>query len=116
MEEEDLAQLFRSVSLAVLPYSSSAGASGVVHLACEYEVPVLASSITDLHELAAFEDLWLEFFPPGNVTALTEQLVRLLSDARMRGQMATHNRDAVRGLSLRAVVGEYLRIFADGQR
>ena len=40
--EEDVAGLFRSASVAVMPYNSSAGSSGVVHLACEHEVPIVA--------------------------------------------------------------------------
>src|SRR6201987_6003465 len=34
--EDDLADLFQSSSVAVMPYSSSTGSSGVAHLACAY--------------------------------------------------------------------------------
>ncbi|HZY72129.1 MAG TPA: glycosyltransferase, partial [Edaphobacter sp.] len=116
IEEQYVAALFQSVSVAVLPYSSSAGSSGVVHFACEYEVPVLASDIPDLRELAASEGLWLEFFAPGDTNALAEQLLRLLRDAELRREIARHNRAAIRSLSLQRIVGDYLQIFAGGRR
>jgi glycosyltransferase involved in cell wall biosynthesis len=116
IEEQYVAELFRTVSVAVLPYRSSAGSSGVLHLACEYETPIVAADIPDLRETAEFEGLWLEFFPPGSVEKLSDQLVRVLSDSRLRLQIAKQNREAVRNLSLREVVGEYLRIFAEGRR
>src|SRR5205823_1913673 len=81
--EENVAELFRSASVAVMPYSSSAGSSGVVHLACEHEIPVLASDIPDLRELAAFEGLWLDFFPPDDIKALANGLVLLMTDSQL---------------------------------
>jgi glycosyltransferase involved in cell wall biosynthesis len=116
IEEPCVANLFKRVSLAVLPYSSSAGSSGVVHLACECSVPVLASDILDLRELATFEGLWLEFFPPDAVDVLADQLLRLLSDPRSQEDMAVHNRRAVQTLSLQNIAGDYLRIFAETRR
>lgn len=115
VEEQHVAELFQTVSLAVMPYSSSAGSSGVLHLACEYGVPVLASDIPDLRELAEVEGLWLEFFPPGAVETLAEQLARMLSDRQMPSEMAMHNREAVQRLSLREIVRDYLRSFAATQ-
>src|SRR5215467_611219 len=36
VEEEAISDLFQSTSVAVMPYTSSAGSSGVAHLACAY--------------------------------------------------------------------------------
>jgi glycosyltransferase involved in cell wall biosynthesis len=110
--EENVAGLFRTASVAVMPYNSSAGSSGVVHLACEHEIPVLASEIPDLRELAAFEGLWLEFFPPNDIDALANGLVLLMTDSQLRDEIRTHNRQAVSGIHLRDIVGSYLRTFA----
>jgi glycosyltransferase involved in cell wall biosynthesis len=114
--EENVAALFRRASIAVLPYSSSAGSSGVVHLACEHELPVLASAVPDLVELATFEGLWLEFYPPNDVDALATSLLRLMTDAQLRNQITKHNREAASRLSLTHVVGCYLRQFAQARR
>jgi glycosyltransferase involved in cell wall biosynthesis len=112
VSEENVAGLFRSASVAVMPYSSSAGSSGVVHLACEHEVPVLASDIPDMRELAAFEGLRLEFFPPDNSQALADGLVRLITDSQLRDEIRAHNRQAVSKLYLTDIVGAYLQTFA----
>lgn len=114
--EENVAELFRSASVAVMPYNSSAGSSGVVHLACEYKLPILASDIPDLRELAAFEGLWLEFFPPGDMDALANGLARLMTDSQLRDEIRTHNRQAVSGIHLKDIVGSYLHTFAQTAR
>ena len=41
--EEELRDLFQSCSVAVMPYSSSTGCSGVAHLACAYGVPIVCA-------------------------------------------------------------------------
>src|SRR5207244_12863605 len=43
VEEEDIPQLFQRSSLTVLPYTSSAGSSGIAHLAYTFGVPVISS-------------------------------------------------------------------------
>ena len=63
--EDDIPQLFQSSSVAVLPYTSSAGSSGIAHLACTYGVPIVASDIPDFRRLADEEGLAIDFFPAG---------------------------------------------------
>ena len=114
--EENVAGLFRSASVAVMPYNSSAGSSGVVHLACEHEVPIVAADIPDLKELAAFEGLWLEFVAPDDNQALADRLVRLMTDSRLTDEIRTHNRQAVSKLHLRDIVEAYLHTFVQTAR
>ena len=73
--EEELADLFRTTSLTVLPYTSSAGSSGVAHLACQYGLPILAPDLDDFVELARQEQVSMEFFSANNVDSLATQLV-----------------------------------------
>ena len=47
VEEEQVAALFASATLMVMPYSSATGSSGVAHLACEYGLPIVCADITD---------------------------------------------------------------------
>jgi glycosyltransferase involved in cell wall biosynthesis len=110
--ENEVAALFRSSSVTVMPYSSCAGSSGVAHLACEYGVPILASDVPDLRELAQYENLRFEFYGAPSGHELPEALARLIHDDTLRKSIAEHNREAVRSLSLREVVGSYLRSFA----
>ncbi len=67
--EESIADLFREASLAVMPYTSSAGSSGVAHLAAQYGVPVIASDIRDFRELAEHEGIAIRFFSQAMRTA-----------------------------------------------
>jgi glycosyltransferase involved in cell wall biosynthesis len=53
--EQDIPALFQGASLAAMPYTSSAGSSGVAHLACQYGLPILAADIEDFRELAEHE-------------------------------------------------------------
>ena len=62
--EESIPDLFREASLAVMPYTSSAGSSGVAHLAAQYGVPVIASGIRDFRELKEHERIAMRFFTP----------------------------------------------------
>ena len=93
--EGAIADLFRDASVAVMPYTSSAGSSGVAHLAAQYGVPVIASGIQDFRDLAEHEGIAMRFFTPGDAGSLVE-----LGDKRDIFQAAAH--PYTRGL-LRAV-------------
>lgn len=63
--EKSIPQLFQSASVVAMPYTSSAGSSGVAHLACAYGVPIVASDIPDCRQLVDEEGLAIEFYQPG---------------------------------------------------
>jgi glycosyltransferase involved in cell wall biosynthesis len=50
--EEALPDLFQSSSVAVMPYSSSTGCSGVAHLACAHGVPIVCADLADFRQMA----------------------------------------------------------------
>src|SRR5207244_1603839 len=70
--------LFQSTSVAVMPYSSSAGSSGVAHLACEFGVAIVASDISDFRELSEEEGIAIDFYKSGNMQSLADRLLHLL--------------------------------------
>ena len=76
--EEEIAALLQGSTVSVLPYTSSAGSSGIAHLACAYGVPIVASDIPDFRRLADEEGLAIDFFPAGNVGELAQHLISLL--------------------------------------
>src|SRR5205814_7802029 len=78
--EEDIPQIFQTSTVAVLPYTSSAGSSGIAHLACTYGVPIIASDIPDFRRLADEEELAIDFFPAGDIAALADCVVNFLTD------------------------------------
>jgi len=114
--EESVASLFREASLAVMPYTSSAGSSGVAHLAAQYGVPVLASDILDFRELAANEGIAIRFFKLGDTNSLVEQLLSVLNSPCELKEMAWQSYRAGVAMSMPTVVREYIQSFRQRER
>jgi glycosyltransferase involved in cell wall biosynthesis len=114
--EESVANLFREASLAVMPYTSSAGSSGVAHLAAQYGVPVLASDILDFRELAANEGIAIRFFRLGDTNSLVEQLLSVLNSPCALKEMAWQSYRAGVAMSMPSVVREYIQSFRQRER
>jgi glycosyltransferase involved in cell wall biosynthesis len=114
--EEQLADLFRTTSLTVLPYTSSAGSSGVAHLACQYGLPILAPDIDDFVELARQEQVSMEFFSANNVDSLATQLVGMFRTPERLQLMAQANFNAALQMSMPQIIREYTRSFDMHQR
>jgi len=64
VHEDNLPNLFQTSSVAVMPYSSSTGCSGVAHLACAYGVPIVCADLPDFRQMADGEELAMEFYQP----------------------------------------------------
>ena len=109
--EEDIAQLFQRSTVAVLPYTSSAGSSGIAHLACTYGVPIITSDIPDFRRLAEEEGLAIDFFPSGQVPELASCLINLLSNRERQIEMALQNVSAALRMSMPEIIRQYLRSF-----
>ena len=114
--EESIADLFREASLAVMPYTSSAGSSGVAHLAAQYGVPVIASGIQDFRDLAEHEGIAMRFFTSGDVDSLVEQLLLALNSPDELKEMAWRSYAAGVAMSMPLVVREYIRNFRQHER
>jgi glycosyltransferase involved in cell wall biosynthesis len=114
--EESIAGLFREASVAVMPYTSSAGSSGVAHLAAQYGVPIIASGIQDFRELAEHEGIAMRFFTPGDVDSLVEQLLLALNSPDELKEMAWRSYAAGLAMSMPLVVREYIRSFRQHER
>jgi glycosyltransferase involved in cell wall biosynthesis len=114
--EDSIADLFREASLAVMPYTSSAGSSGVAHLAAQYGVPVIASGIRDFRDLAEHEGIAMRFFTPGDAESLVEQLLLALNSPDQLKEMAWRSYAAGVAMSMPQVVREYIRSFRQQER
>ena len=114
--EEKIADLFRSASVAVMPYSSSTGASGVAHLACAYGVPVISSDIPDFAHMAEEEGMAIEFYRTGDTRNLAEKLTSLLESPEQQKAMALHNFSAALRMTMPSVIHEYVRHFGVAQQ
>jgi glycosyltransferase involved in cell wall biosynthesis len=109
--EDKIGELFQSTSIAVMPYTSSAGSSGVAHLACAYGVPIVASDIQDFRQLANEEGLAIQFFETGNVESLANSLIEVLENPERQPEMAIQNFSAALRMSMPEVIRQYLRTF-----
>lgn len=109
--EDALRDLFQSATVAVMPYSSSTGSSGVAHLACTYGVPIVSADLPDFREMAEGEDLAIRFFPPGDAQGLADCLIELLRDPEKLQSMAVQNFSAALCMTMPNVVQKYLRHF-----
>jgi len=114
--EEAIPDLFREASLVVMPYTSSAGSSGVAHLAAQYGVPVLASGIQDFRDLADHENIAIRFFVPGDVDSLVEELLAALSSPELLSEMAWKNYEAGVSMSMPQIVRQYIHSFRQEER
>lgn len=114
--EGALPDLFRTASLTVLPYSSSAGSSGVAHLACQYGLPILAPDIDDFVELARHEFVSMEFFAAQNVDSLAQKLLALLLSPERLTSMAQQNFSAALQMSMPQIIRQYIHSFDVQQR
>jgi glycosyltransferase involved in cell wall biosynthesis len=109
--EDAIPELFQTASMAVMPYTSSAGSSGVAHLACQYGLPILASDIEDFRELAEHERVSMEYFIPNDVDSLASHLVDLLHSPARLNEMARENFSAALQMSMPQVIQQYTRSF-----
>ena len=111
VHENQLPNLFQSSSVAVMPYSSSAGCSGVAHLACAYGVPIVCADLEDFRQMSDGEGMAIEFYKPGDAKDLADCLIRFLSDQEKQRAMAEQNFSAALRMTMPNIVLKYLRHF-----
>jgi glycosyltransferase involved in cell wall biosynthesis len=109
--EEAIPDLFRSISILVLPYDSATGSSGPAHQACEYGMPIVCADIADLREMVTDEDMAVSFFTKGDAGHLTRALTTILQSPDLQRSMAEHNFAAGVQMTMGTVVRSYLRWF-----
>ncbi len=114
--EDALPELFQSSSVAVMPYSSSTGCSGVAHLACAYGVPIVCADLLDFRQMAQAEELAIEFYPPGSAQGLADCLIEFLQSSDKQHAMAEQNFATALRMTMPNVVQKYLRHFELQQR
>ncbi|MFY9559339.1 MAG: glycosyltransferase [Terriglobales bacterium] len=109
--EEAVPELFRTTSVVVLPYDSATGSSGPAHQACEYGVPVVSADIGDFRDMAADENMAIDFYKTGDPVDLAAQLIALLESPEEQRRAAEQNYNAAIRMTMPHVVRHYLRWF-----
>jgi glycosyltransferase involved in cell wall biosynthesis len=116
VHEDRLPDLFQGSSVAVMPYSSSTGCSGVAHLACAYGVPIVCADLPDFRQMADGEELAIEFYQPGNAQDLASCLINFLLNQEKQQAMAVQNFSTALRMTMPTIVLKYLRHFELEQR
>jgi glycosyltransferase involved in cell wall biosynthesis len=109
--EDDIPALFRTSTVVVMPYDSATGSSGPAHQACEYGVPIVCADLTDFRDMAADEEMAVDFYKVGDAGDLAEKLVHILQSPSQQRRMSEHNFSAAMQMTMSSVVRNYLRWF-----
>lgn len=112
LDENRFDEVFCSSHVAVLPYLSSGGPSGVAHIAARFALPIVAAHIDDLVQLAEEEGIALDSYDPQSSADLAERLIALARDPRRQAQMAEQNYHAAVNSTMPRIVASYLDEFA----
>lgn len=111
--EEDVPRIFQAATVAVFPYTSTTGSSGVLHQAGSYGCAVALPNIGDFAEVITEEGYVGEFFQPHNPETLANAIAALLDDEEHRKAMGLRNYRASCGLPIADVLDWYLLHFGD---
>ena len=112
LDEGQVDQVFRSAHVAVLPYLSSGGPSGVAHMAVRFGLPIVGTTIDDLVRLAEEEGLALDTYDPGDSSELAARLIALACDPARRARMGEQNYRVALQATMPRIVASYLAEFA----
>lgn len=112
LDEDRFDDVFRSAHVAVLPYLSSGGPSGVAHIAARFGLPVVAAQIDDLVRLAEEEGIALDTYSPHDSAELAARLITLARDPIRQMKMAEQNYRVALDSTMPRIVASYLDEFA----
>lgn len=105
--EEDVPRIFQEAAVAVFPYTSTTGSSGVLHQAGDYGKAVVLPRIGDFAEVIQEEGYDGEFFIPGDVESLADAIERIITDPARRRMLGLRNFRASSGLPMEDIVDWY---------
>lgn len=108
VEENDVPRLFSEAAVAVFPYTSTTGSSGVLHQAGSYGKAAVLPRIGDFAEVIAEEGYDGEFFEPDNVESMARAIANVIDDDERRRELGMRNFFASNGLPIGDVVDWYL--------
>ena len=108
---KDVAELFRTSTLLVMPYDSSTGSSGPAHQACEYGLPIVCADIADFRCMGRDDDMAISFYKIGDAADLAEKVTEILASPELQLEMSNHNYEAGVQMTMTNVARTYLRWF-----
>ena len=109
--EEDVERIFTESAVAVFPYSSTTGSSGVLHQAGSFGKAVIMPDLGDLAMLVKDEGYTGEFFKPGSIKSLSNAIKKILLEPRYRVQMGQQNYKAATAYPMSKIASMYVDTF-----
>lgn len=100
VEEDEVAALFASAWAVVMPYTSTTGASGVLHQAGEFGRPVLMPAIGDFVDLMSEQGFEGVDFTPDDPISLADAIETLIKDPDRWDAIAGANQAAAGSVSM----------------
>lgn len=113
LPEDEIPAVFRRCNVAVLPYSSSGGPSGVAHQAAQFGLPLVAPPIADIINVTSEEGLAVDYYALDDAGDLADKLIALARDPERQRQMAEQNYAAALAMTMPYIVQQYLTDFRD---
>lgn len=109
--EEDVQRIFEESAVAVFPYTSTTGSSGVLHQAGSYGKAVVLPDLGDLGILIREEGYTGEFFEADNPSSLANAIEKILVDDAYRVSLGETNYKAATSLPMSKIAEMYLDVF-----
>jgi glycosyltransferase involved in cell wall biosynthesis len=106
-----LSSLFSSSSLIVLPYLTSTGTSGVVHLAVSYGKPIIVSKLPDIEATVREEGYKIIFVRKNDKVALRKAIERLLKNKKLYLRIAERNLELSEKYSFSKISKMYVNLY-----
>jgi len=106
-----LSRAFKSSSIVVLPYLTSTGTSGVIHLAVSYGKPIVISKLPDIEATAREEGYQLLLVKKNNKSELKKAIEKLLKNKKLYLKIARSNLEASEKYSFSKVAKMYVNLY-----
>lgn len=113
LPEDGIGPVFSRCNVAVLPYSSSGGPSGVAHQAAQFGLPLIAPPIADIINITSEEGLAVEYYRTDDAADLADKIIALARDPERQYQMAEQNYTAAMAMTMPHIVQQYLLGFRE---
>ncbi|MBT8264077.1 MAG: glycosyltransferase [Muriicola sp.] len=109
--EEDVPKIFTESAVAVFPYTSTTGSSGVLHQAGSYGRAVALPDLGDLGVLVREEGYKGEFFIPEDTESLANAIETIICNDAYRVHLGQTNYKAACSLPMSEIVQQYMDYF-----
>ncbi|MGZ4821095.1 MAG: glycosyltransferase [Terriglobales bacterium] len=113
--EDGIGAVFNRCNVAVLPYSSSGGPSGVAHQAAQFGLPLIGSSIGDIVTVCTEEGMAIDYYRTDDAGDLAEKIIALARDPEREQRMAEQNYAAALAMTMPKIVAQYFSDFHEAQ-